>query len=426
MRGRRQTLKLRGTLVLLSALVGLGLFAGPSSAADKVIKIGTLYPLTGAVATAGQRCKAAVETAVEVINNAHPELDVPLAKQAGLLDGYKIELVHADHQGKPNVGKNEAERLFNQEEVYSIVGCYNSAVTKPASFVAERKGKIFMCGASSSAALTKRNFNYFFRIAPTDEIESIEFVDVIEMLNEKNNAGITTVACIAENSEFGVHAMQEGEKAAKEGGFDVLETIPFSPGATNMNSEVQTLKAKNPDVVFAGCLGGDYTLWVQTMKQMNWLPKAVFNYCSGYQDPVIADQLGPDGEYFMGGTGYSPEFADLMPAVHGVEKIYKEKTSPSVPFDSDSIRVAVAMLTLAQAIEQAGTTDTEAVAEVLRTAEFASPLSMSQKVAFAPGGQNVKAQSMITQLIDGEYRRVYPPHLAEHEIVYPMPSWDQR
>lgn len=398
---------------------------GTGLAADKVIKIGTLYPLTGAVATAGQRCKAAVETAVEVINNVHPELNVPLAEKAGLLDGYKIELIHADHQGKPNVGKNEAERLFNQEEVYSIVGCYNSAVTKPASFVAERKKQIFMCGASSSAALTKRDFQYFFRIAPTDEIESQEFVEVLHHLEKKQGADIETVACIAENSEFGVHAMQEGKKAAQEGGYEVVETIPFSPGSTNLNSEVQTLKAADPDAVFAGCLGGDYTLWVKTMKQMNWLPKAVFNYCSGYQDPVIAEQLGQDGWYFMGGTGYSPEFADLMPEVAGVEKIYKTKTN-NVPFDSDSIRVAVAMFTLAQAIEEAGTLDTEAVAEILRNNEFDSPLSMSGKVAFAPGGQNAKAQSMITQLVDGEYRRVYPSKLAESDIIYPMPAWDNR
>ena len=96
------------TVLFFTCAMGTGL------AADKVIKIGTLYPLTGAVATAGQRCKAAVETAVEVINNAHPELNVPLAQKAGLLDGYKIQLIHADHQGKPNVGKNEAERLFKQ------------------------------------------------------------------------------------------------------------------------------------------------------------------------------------------------------------------------------------------------------------------------------------------------------------------------
>ena len=62
-------------------------------------------------------------------------------------------------------------------------------------------------------------------------------------------------------------------------------------------------------------LGADYSLWVRTMKQMAWLPKIAINYCSGYQDPVIAKQLAGDADFFMGSTAYSPQFASLMPAV---------------------------------------------------------------------------------------------------------------
>jgi branched-chain amino acid transport system substrate-binding protein len=402
-----------------------GLMAAPSMAADKVIKIGTLFPLTGPCALAGQRCQASVATAVDVINNVHADIDVPLAGKAGLLDGYKIQLVHADHQGKPDVGKSEAERLFNQEKVYAIIGSYNSAVTKPASFVAERQKKIFMCGCSSSAALTKRGYKYFFRMAPTDETESLEFVEVMGWLNEQK-AGLKTVGLIYENSEFGKHAADEGKKAAKEHGYEVVVDVPFNPGATNLNSEVQTLKAKNPDVVFGACLGGDYTLWVKTMKQMNWLPKTALNYCTGYQDPMITQQLGEDANYFMGGTGYSPEFAELMPAVAAVETIYKQKTTPSVPFDSDSIQEAVAMLVLAQAIEKAGTLDYEKVAKTLYDNTWESPLSLGGKVAFSPGGQNIKAMSLVTQLQGGAYKRIYPLDLADTTPVVPMTAWDKR
>jgi branched-chain amino acid transport system substrate-binding protein len=282
----------RTVVLCLIAVLALGLLGGAAIAEEKIIKIGTVFPLTGPVALAGQRCKAAVETAVEVINNAHPDIQVPLAAQEGVLDGYKFVLVHADHQGKPDVGKSEAERLFDQEGVYAIIGSYNSSVTKPASFVAERKKKLFMCGASSSAALTKQGFKYFFRMAPTDETESIEFVDVVEWLNQTKGAGLKTIGLIYENSEFGKHAAEEGRKASEEVGFQVVADVPFNPGATNLNSEVQTLKAANPDVVFAANLGADYTLWVNTMKQMNWLPKVALNYCSGYQDPMIAGQLG--------------------------------------------------------------------------------------------------------------------------------------
>jgi branched-chain amino acid transport system substrate-binding protein len=412
-------------LIVLCLALSFGLGAGSVLAAEKVIKIGTLFPLTGPVATAGQRCQAAVQTAVEIINNKHPEINVPLANQEGILGGHKIVLVHADSQGKPDVGKAEAERLFNQEGVWAIIGSYNSSVSKPASLVAERMKRIFMCGASSSAALTQRDLNFFFRLAPTDETESVEFVEVLKWLNQKKNADIKTLGVIYENSEFGKHAAEEAKKSAAAGGFRVVSDVPFSPGATNLNSEVQTLKKDKPDAVFGACLGADYSLWVRTMKQMAWAPKICISYCSGYQDPVITKQLGGDADFFMGSTAYSPQLAGLMPAVAPVEAIFKSKTG-GVPFDGDSIQEAVAMLVLALAIEKTGSLDPEKVAETLRKDTWDSPLSLGGKVAFAKGGQNIKAHSVVTQLQGGEYKRVFPEAMADTAIVCPMKPWNQR
>ena len=412
-------------LAVLALLLGFGPQTGSVLAAEKVIKIGTIFPLTGPVATAGQRCQAAVQTAVEIINNKHPEIKVPLAKQEGLLKGYKIVLVHADSQGKPDVGKAEAERLLNQEGVWALIGSYNSSVSKPASFVAERMKKIFMCGSSSSAALTQRDMKYFFRLAPTDATESVDFVEVLKWANKKNKANIRTLGVIYENSEFGKHAAEEAKKAAAAGGFKVITDVPFTPGATNLNSEVQTLKKANPDAVFGAVLGADYSLWVRTMKQANFLPRIVINYCSGYQDPVITKQLGDDANYFLGSSGYSPQFASLMPEVAAVEKIFKTKTN-GVPFDGNSIQEAVAMLVLAQAIEKAGGLDTEKVVKILYANTWDSPLSLGGKVKFVKGGQNVMAKSIVTQLQGGQYKRIYPEKMADAKIFFPMKPWDKR
>jgi branched-chain amino acid transport system substrate-binding protein len=414
-------------LVAVAVTLMLGVAPAPTLAQEKIIKIGTIFPLTGPVALAGQRCKAAVETAVEIINNKHPNIKVPLAAQAGVLGGYKFVLVHTDSQGKPDVGKAEAERLINQEGVWAIIGAYNSSVSMPASMVAERAKKIFMCGASSSAALTQRKeMKYFFRTASTDEIESQEFIDVLQWLNKtQKNANIKTLGIIYENSVFGKNASQQALKAAAAGGFQVVADVPFTPGATNLDSEVQTLKSKNPDALFGAVLGADYALMVKTMKKMNWVPKVSLNYCSGYQDPVISKQLGPDADYFMGSTAYSPEFASMMPAVAEVEKIFKSKTG-GVPVDSDSIQETIAMLVLAQAIEKAKSLDPTKVAETLYANTWPSPLSLSGKVAFVPGGQNKYALSLITQLQDGKYKKVFPTEKADTKPVFPMKPWDKR
>jgi branched-chain amino acid transport system substrate-binding protein len=414
-------------LVAVAVTLMLGVAPAPTLAQEKVIKIGTIFPLTGPVALAGQRCKAAVETAVEILNNKHPNIKVPLADKKGWLEGYKFVLVHTDSQGKPDVGKAEAERLINQEGVWAIIGAYNSSVSMPASMVAERAKKIFMCGASSSAALTQRKeMKYFFRTASTDEVESHEFIEVLQWLNKtQKNANIKTLGIIYENSVFGKNASEQAKKAAAAGGFQIVADVPFTPGATNLDSEVQTVKSKNPDALFGAVLGADYALMVKTMKKMNWVPKVSLNYCSGYQDPVISKQLGADADFFMGSTGYSPEFASMMPAVAEVEKIFKSKTG-GVPYDSDSIQETIAMLVLAQAIEKAKSLDSTKVAETLYANTWPSPLSLSGKVAFVPGGQNKLALSIVTQLQDGKYKKVFPTEKADTKPVFPMKPWDKR
>lgn len=415
------------TTVVVMLVLCTALFASTAAFAAEEIRIGALFPLTGPAAVSGQNCVNSVLAAADVINKKNPDIKAPLAAGEGLLGGkYVIKVVPADHQGKPDVAKSEAERLYNQEKVFAIIGCYNSAATKPASAVAERAKKIFMCGCSSSAALTERGYKYFFRHAPTDAIESVEFVDYIGYLNKEKKAGIKTLGLIYENTEFGKHAADEARKAAKKIDLKVVADVPFNNGATNLNSEVQKLKSANPDAVFGAALGGDYSLWVRTMKQVNWLPKISLNYCTGYQNPAVQKELASDGNYFMGGMGYSPELAKkFMPeAIKIQDKYYTPRSNQ--PFDSDSIQEAVMLMVLAQAIEKAGGPDTEKVLKIIQTEDFPSVMSLSGSVKFGPDGQNVKALSVITQLDEQKYNTVFPLKYKDSEPVVPMVPWNKR
>src|SRR6476646_10296464 len=91
------------------------------------VKVGVLYPLSGPVAQAGIDAVAAVKTALEIVNEG-ADLPLPLAKGKGLsgLGGAKVTLIIVDHQGKPEVGQSETERLITQEKVHAIFGTYFS------------------------------------------------------------------------------------------------------------------------------------------------------------------------------------------------------------------------------------------------------------------------------------------------------------
>src|SRR5437773_3001168 len=108
--------------ILALACVALSVGAG-SATAQQEVKIGVLYPLSGPTAQVGIDAVAAVKTAVEIVNEG-ADLPLTLAKNKGLpgLGGAKISLVVVDHQGKPEVGQSETERLITQEKVHAVFG----------------------------------------------------------------------------------------------------------------------------------------------------------------------------------------------------------------------------------------------------------------------------------------------------------------
>src|SRR5919205_3109665 len=74
-----------------------------SAVAATTVRIGALYPLSGQVAKSGEDTLNGIRLAVDIINKKADGVDLPLAKGEGLprLDGAKIEIVAADHQGSP-------------------------------------------------------------------------------------------------------------------------------------------------------------------------------------------------------------------------------------------------------------------------------------------------------------------------------------
>ena len=120
---KRRFAKVQGMVV---AVALLALLAMPAAAADEV-RIGAIYPMTGPGAFTGAEMTDAITLAVDIINGEY-DLDLPLARTEGLPDlkGAKIKVIFADHQGKPDIGQAEAERMITTEKVAALMGCYYS------------------------------------------------------------------------------------------------------------------------------------------------------------------------------------------------------------------------------------------------------------------------------------------------------------
>ncbi len=197
-------------------------------AQPREVKIGVIYPMTGGAAQAGWDDKQAIELALDIINTTkYKHLNLPLAKSEGLdkLGGAKITVVIADHQGKPELGLSEAERLVTQEKVAALLGCYHSNVTMTASQVAERMKIPFLNPESSSPQLTRRGFKWFFRTTPHDENFSEAMFLFFKDLEKKKGAKIKTVAILHEDTLYGQDSGRIEKEMAEKAGYKVLDVL---------------------------------------------------------------------------------------------------------------------------------------------------------------------------------------------------------
>src|ERR1700761_8817531 len=193
---------------------------GAASAQDKTVKIGAVFPLSGGAASAGVHAKFAIETAMDIINNPHPELgDFPLAKGAGLagLGGAKVEAVFADNQGSPATGQNQTLRLITEEKVVALTGSYQSGITLTASAIAEKYSIPFVNGETVAANLTERGFKWFFRVTPV----ASDFAQIyLDFLKEMKAGGqkVDNIALVHENTEYGTSVANVITNVFKESG----------------------------------------------------------------------------------------------------------------------------------------------------------------------------------------------------------------
>jgi len=415
-------------LVVLMSIGGVCRLAAAAEAVP-VVKIGAIFPLTGAAAATGVKLKYAVEVAEGIINGAYPEMDLPLAATTGLpnLGGARVEFIFADHQGNPEIAKSETERLIQNENVVDLIGCYQSSATKPASQVAKRYGIPFIAGSSSSAALTERGLKWFMRIAPNDDMETAFFFDYLNFLNKHYNAGIKRVGVVYIDNEYGVHAAEMVDKwigTYEKDGFELVARVKYPVTVTSVDTEVQRIKAAKLDAIFQASYIADITQFVKKYREYDVTPKAVVNYCGGFQDPMFVANLGRDADYFSGSNATTPSLFTKIDIARQINKMYFPKAG--VDIDGPTIEDFSLALVIADAINQAGTTEPADVLEFLKTRTFYAPYYVSGKIKFDEKGQNEFSASVLVQVLNGVYEVVWPVEFATADPVPAFPAWNKR
>jgi branched-chain amino acid transport system substrate-binding protein len=418
-------MRLKHIVGLLSAVAMSAVIAGSASAQNKTVKIGAIFPLSGNAASAGVHAKAAIETAVEIINSGNPALgNLPVTKNAGLkgLGGAKVEVVFADNQGSPATGQNQALRLITEEKVVALTGAYQSGITLTASAIAEKYGIPFVNGESVAANLTERGFKWFFRTTPVAGDFARIYLDFLKEMKASGQK-VDNVALVHENTEYGTSVANVITGLFKENGIPIAQDIAYSANTTDVQSQVLQLKDKKPDVVIMISYASDAILYAKTFQALDYKPPMMIADNAGFSDPSTIKTVGKqiqgifNRSSFAIGVAGSPTFL--------INEIYKKKSGGD-DLDDTAARQMQGFFVLVEAIDRAGSTEPAKIQAALKATDLKpDQLIMGYKgVKFDDKGQNVLAAGLVIQLQDGEnYVPVWPKQLAKTAPVFPYKGW---
>ncbi len=351
-------------LCVLSLMLVIGMMFPAGAMAQKTIKIGVIYPLTGGAAAAGRELRAGAELAAEIANNAMADIDMTMAKNAGIkaLGGAKIELIFKDHEGNPTLGADLAKKLILDDKVDGILGCYFSSVTKTVSAVAEQHGIPMINGTSTSPPLTTRGFKWFWRTTPHDKWFTKDLFDLLQGLKEGKVRGvkavpaedINTIASACEKTEWGSNVSLMIQYWAKQYGYKVRKALLYAKESPDLSSEVRSLKAARPGAMLFASYTSDAILMVKTLRAQKVKSNIIWGQDAGFEKPEFRDTLGDSIIGIMTRTVFLPKVAELKKISGQVNVLYKAKTGNDL--GGASARAFTGLQTWVHVLESAGST----------------------------------------------------------------------
>jgi branched-chain amino acid transport system substrate-binding protein len=412
------TITRRNVLLGATAVAALGPMAARAQASE--VKIGVIYPFSGASAQIGVDAQRAFETAAEIVNGKY-DYDLPLARGEGLpgLGGAKIKLVFADHQADPQKGRAEAERLITQEKVCAILGSYQSAVAVTVSQICERYQIPYVSCDNSSPSLHRRGLKYYFRAAPHDEMFSAAMFDFFDAMKKKGTK-IETLALFHEDTIFGTDSGNSQLKLAAERGYKIVADIKYRANSPSLSAEVQQLKAANADVLMPSSYTTDGILLVKTMAELGYKPNAIVAQDAGFSEKALYDAVGDKLHGVISRGSFSLDLAAKRPMVGKINNMFKAKSGKDL--NDFSSRQFMGLVVLADAINRAKSVDGEKIRDALAATDMPGEQTIMpwKRVKFDESGQNNDADPVLLQYVGDKFVTIFPPQAAVAEAIWPM------
>jgi len=414
-----------GLSILLMAclLMAMGM---PANAAD-VIKIGVIGPMNF---MQGKGHWDGATLAAEEIN-AKGGLQVGNKKM-------KVELVKADSNEFISMtdATNAMERLMTQDKVDFVVGGFRTEAVFAMQDIAMDYKKIFLgCGAAHPELCEKvgkdyKRYKYWFRVTPTNsnylvQVCLINLATVNGMLKKELGIAKAKVAIVAEKAVWIDPMIKAIEANVPKMGMDLVGVWRPSQTATDVTAELTAVQRADAQIIFtifSASVGITFARQAGELK----IPAAFVGInVEAQKDGFLAATQGK-GNYAVSISTFIRDVAYNELTLPFIEKYISRfgelPTYTAVTYDAIKS-------TLGEAIEEAGTMDTEKLIPIIEKAErigVAAPKSKFDKnhdLVFGPG----YATGITFQWQDGKMKGWWPNGWEgvtyKGMVPYKLPPW---
>ncbi|MBE9199645.1 MULTISPECIES: ABC transporter substrate-binding protein [unclassified Nodularia (in: cyanobacteria)] len=319
---------------------------GNTTASSQGLKIGTLLPATGDLASIGQQMSGSIPLLVETVNACEG------------VNGQPVSLIEVDDQTDPRAGAAGMTKLATLDKVAGVVGSFASSVSTAAVSVAVPNQVMMISPGSTSPVFTQKaqqgDFKGFWaRTAPPDTYQALALA---QLANQK---GFKRVSTVVINNDYGVGFERAFVEAFEKLGGTVInkdKPIRYDPKAQTFDTEAAAAFAGKPDAVIAVLYAETGSLLLKTAYQQGLTDGVQILLTDGVKSPTFPDQVGKgaDGRHLLAGALGTVPGSDGK-ALADFNKLWQEKKGSSPGEYAPQAWDAAALLVLAAQAAQENT-----------------------------------------------------------------------
>lgn len=344
-------------LVVLVAIAAV-MVIQQCSPSQSTIKLGATFPLTGDVASYGQKAKRGIDLAVDEQN-----------AKGGLLGKQVI----VDFQDDRN-DKKEAVTIMTKfatiDKLPVVFGSAGSGISLAIAPLANRYKVVLISPISSSSQLSTEGGEYFFRTCPADDQQA-------EILsNWVFNSGARKVALVYTNNSWGKPLADGFQQKYETLGGKVISSEGVQESSSDFRTLITKLKGiEGLDAVVSPTYPKEGGVFVKQAKELG-LTVRLFGG-DNWGSPEFLTIAGSAAE----GVFYTAPSESTSPTYTDFAQRYKARygEEPDV-FGGYSYDAAIAVF---RAIETAGQADSDNFRQALRGISFTG---VSGEIAFRSNG----------------------------------------